>query len=239
MTHNAKTWPCGLGNGVSNVDAYELERLDAGQFAAVNGDDGGTWNPTTPIRIGGAGTQITLAAGVYLPFADGVRTFVRSLNPMPVNRMFGGASFDATEVAGNVTGNGAGSGFQQSIPVPYGATLLNVRTYVQVTGGHATLPGIGPGLTILSVPIATLPTGETELNSTDTISLALPANVGIYNALGFTYWDYPCIQNNTSIDTSTKAIIAIMNDESGGGQMAGNIFYGFQITYTMTTFQPQ
>lgn len=41
------------------LEPSELDALDEGQFAAINGDDGGVWAPADPIIIGGAGLQFT------------------------------------------------------------------------------------------------------------------------------------------------------------------------------------
>jgi hypothetical protein len=41
------------------LEPSELDALDEGQFAAINGDDGGTWAPADPIIIGGAGIEFT------------------------------------------------------------------------------------------------------------------------------------------------------------------------------------
>lgn len=61
MAHNvyirgplAADWPFG-----SDVDDVEFAAFDAAQFKSINGDDGGTWAPTDPIIIGGAGLDLT------------------------------------------------------------------------------------------------------------------------------------------------------------------------------------
>jgi hypothetical protein len=46
------------------LEPSELDALDEGQFAAINGDDGGTWAPANPIVIGGAGIEFTGAVPV-------------------------------------------------------------------------------------------------------------------------------------------------------------------------------
>lgn len=46
------------------LEPSELDALDAGQFAAINGDDGGSWAPADPIIIGGAGIEFTGAVPV-------------------------------------------------------------------------------------------------------------------------------------------------------------------------------
>lgn len=65
MSHNARVradataWEAAIP-----LEPSELDALDEGQFAAINGDDGGSWAPADPIIIGGAGIEFTGAVPV-------------------------------------------------------------------------------------------------------------------------------------------------------------------------------
>jgi hypothetical protein len=65
MSHNARVradvtaWEAAIP-----LEPSELDALDEGQFSAINGDDGGSWAPSDPIIIGGAGIEFTGAVPV-------------------------------------------------------------------------------------------------------------------------------------------------------------------------------
>lgn len=69
MAHNAyRKSPAGNWAGVTVLLDADMSWFDQLLFKQVNGDDGGTWAPTTPITIGGAGIYLevgthSLAAG--------------------------------------------------------------------------------------------------------------------------------------------------------------------------------
>lgn len=58
MAHNARIRTFGFWTDTTPVTAAEYEALDQAQFEAINGDLGGTWAPSAPIIIGGAGVEI-------------------------------------------------------------------------------------------------------------------------------------------------------------------------------------
>lgn len=58
MSHFDYTRPAGVWGGFVPVLASEFADLDRKTFKAINGDEGGTWAPTSPIAIGGAGLEI-------------------------------------------------------------------------------------------------------------------------------------------------------------------------------------
>jgi len=53
------TWPAG-----TVPETSDFEKLDIAQTRALNGDDGGTWNPTAPIALGGSGGALTSAGSL-------------------------------------------------------------------------------------------------------------------------------------------------------------------------------
>lgn len=60
MAHNERVRADGTAwEAAIPLEPSELDALDEGQFAAINGDDGGVWAPADPIIIGGAGIEFT------------------------------------------------------------------------------------------------------------------------------------------------------------------------------------
>ena len=55
MTHRDYVRPFGVWQPTAVPTAADVGALDAGAAALVNGDNGGAWNPASPIVIGGAG----------------------------------------------------------------------------------------------------------------------------------------------------------------------------------------
>jgi hypothetical protein len=51
------------------------------------------------------------------------------------------------------------------------------------------------------------------------------------------FWDYTPDQNNL-ITRSTHHVVAVLYDEAGGGAIAGNVFWGYEVTYTQTEDRP-
>lgn len=77
MSHNSYVRPLGVWNANQVVSHNEFAALDRGQFVSINGDDGGTWAPTSPIGIFGAGISMrlvsvsTVTTGAELTFSSG------------------------------------------------------------------------------------------------------------------------------------------------------------------------
>lgn len=59
MAHNSYIKPGGIWPLLTIVTKEIMELLDAAQFKAINGDDGGTWAPAEVITVGGAGLTVT------------------------------------------------------------------------------------------------------------------------------------------------------------------------------------
>jgi len=60
MSHNSYVRNLGIWDANKVVSHNEFALLDRGQFVSINGDDGGTWAPLSPIVIGGAGVTLEL-----------------------------------------------------------------------------------------------------------------------------------------------------------------------------------
>lgn len=59
MAHFVRIRPSGFWTIASTVDPAEWEALDENQFKSINGDDGGSWAPSSPIVVGGSGINVT------------------------------------------------------------------------------------------------------------------------------------------------------------------------------------
>src|SRR5690348_4618315 len=59
MGHFDFTRPGGVWSGSAIVATSDMEDLDSKTERAINGDEGGTWAPTSPIVIGGSGAELT------------------------------------------------------------------------------------------------------------------------------------------------------------------------------------
>lgn len=72
MSHNARIYPDSYYRNGTPVPASYFQALDTAQASAVDADGGGTWMPSAPIVIGGAG--LTIAAPAYLSGGATIRT---------------------------------------------------------------------------------------------------------------------------------------------------------------------
>lgn len=62
------------------IPASYFQAIDTAQFQAINGNDGGTWTPSSPLVIGGAGAwacsatwQLNVSPAIKTPLGSGVR----------------------------------------------------------------------------------------------------------------------------------------------------------------------
>lgn len=242
MAHNSLVWPVAPTDGVSTLDSAKLVQLDQGQFKSINGDDGGTWAPSASVQVGGAGLGAYLPAKTdALPWptfgadAGAIRTFKKAFLPTPANRLISGTLTSGAWIQGN---NGASGCFSRKLDVPDGATITNVRMFVNIVTGHVSLPTLAPGLTVQRLKPGASATLTDVLDSADTtkdgktITYTLPGAVGTYNALGEVFVDYPCNQNNVT-DRNQYEFLLTVQDETGGGAITGNIFSGGIVTFTL------
>jgi hypothetical protein len=230
-------WPSGLTNGVDTLDETELERLDLEHTKAPNFTDGSTHAPTAKVAVGGAGIGGNLPANEnwqYGADSGSKRTFTRTYPPTPVTRLEAGGSITAR---GFLLGGASGNLGSFMIPIPDNCVITKVRAYVRIATGHGSVPTLGPGLSLQSIPTATAVLTDT-LHSADPIRMSVPGTVVAYEAGGAVqFWDYTPNQNAT-FDRSVRWLVATLTDESGGGAQAGNIFTGVDVTYTQTEARP-
>jgi hypothetical protein len=62
VSHNKFSRPLALWTNASVPNARDLAHWDSNQFKSVDGDNGGTWNPTSPVGLGGSGVQLGAAS---------------------------------------------------------------------------------------------------------------------------------------------------------------------------------
>lgn len=239
MAHFTKVWPAGLTDGVSTLPHADLEALDTNASKAINGDDGGSWSPSSAVVVGGSGLARTMKSGTWDDFnADptGKRTVVRRGFWTPAARIFvnGGATS-----WGIMQGNGMSSVMCSTVLLapPDAVVLTNVRVYFKVVAGRASLPAVGPGLDISRYDPSASPPTPGQLYSGGLKTFTLPGLLVNYELGTTQYFDFVPDVNNT-IDRTTYGYMMHLYDETGGGTIAGNLFYGYEATFTMTSWRP-
>ena len=58
MAHFVYVRAAGVWNPLTDLLSSEMATFDAHQYAAINGDGGGSWAPSSAIVIGGSGLQL-------------------------------------------------------------------------------------------------------------------------------------------------------------------------------------
>lgn len=241
MAHNSYTRPGGnWTDGVDELTAAELEDFEAKMFKAVNGDDGGTWSPSSAIVITGSGIDPTLKANEWPNFgadAGAKRTLVRVGFASPTTR-----TFSVNVVAsGIMQGQGVGLAFSRLIEggwVPHGATITLIKCRVTITNAHASLPTTYPMMSVQRIDLATgglvtfLKSTDAGAGVNETFVGAVSTPVGNYNANGNISFLYTPDQNNV-VDRTLYSYVINVIDEAGGGAILGNLFIGFEITFTL------
>jgi hypothetical protein len=59
VAHNGYVRTAGTWATLSTLTSAELRQFDIAQFKAINGDDGGTWSPSSALILGGLGLKTT------------------------------------------------------------------------------------------------------------------------------------------------------------------------------------
>ena len=148
--------------------AADYQRWDVAQSKFLNASDGGIWNPTSPIRIGGAGMTlnggcnlfggVTIGAGAKLTHGtNDVVTFGGTARTRTIVVPMLELQFDPT----NIVGSGGGT-----------VSALDLDDYVQV----APPPAVGIVLTGLNAPTFSIP--KRFLHHLFTFSGSTAPNVG-------------------------------------------------------------
>lgn len=245
MAHFDEVWPSGLIDGLSTIDETELEQLDSDHAKAINGDEGGTWSPNSPIIIGGGsgagGLALSLAASGDTPFdwpsfdaeAGGFRT--RKV-ACAVSTAYKATNF-APASAGYQQSSATGGSFDVELDqVHDGATLESITLFFRIMGTHSGLPAVFPALSCVRVDITGTGAGV-ALNSGDSgsgLAISAAGSVVAYEAGKATQsFKFVCNQNNV-IDHTIHRLIATVIEESGANSVSGNIFLGLQLEYRAT-----
>ena len=213
----------------AEVTTTQVNTIDADLSKAVDGAAGGSYAPTVALTVAGQGLQMTLATApsMWMQFAEGTRSITRSFASQPVSFLSGGAGLGAS---GYVGGNGGGI-FIRLLEVPNNATVVSLKLYFKIVIGHLTMPAVGPSIQLqrftssTALPVNLVPAA---------ISMTLPLLVATYESGGaIQSLLYTATQNNTAAARGTQQFFLTVFDEAGGGALAGNIFYGFDLTYTL------
>lgn len=127
---------------------------------------------------------------------------------------------------------------QVIIPLNYllnGQTLNTVKVLISVGGSHSSLPQHLPAVDVRCVNLTatSVPGADFSLNTGAPIS-PNPADATAWNATKS--WTFTCNQANL-IDRTQYSYYILLTDEYGTNSLAGNVYFGFILNYTVTDMQ--
>lgn len=253
-------WATAGTNVPSNID---FQIIDEQLYGSINGTDGGTWNPTSPIVIGGAGLKLGLT--MKLPSTSYSRLVsleeVHASNVHHRGDPYPNIAPQAITCPIQYSYDRVGTQtlyMATRIFVPLddylhnGATLSNVRLSFRVGKAHASVPATLPTIGILRVP-GTLSGGAVGLRSTGILqTIATPVSgADWYREGALQTFNYVCNSLNV-IDRSNYIYYALITEESGSGGFAydkgtalsapvnqvddvGNIYHSLRLDFTAIT----
>ena len=258
MAHNDNVQLYGVWPNPIVPTPKRLAQLDDYQAKAINGDAGGTWTPTSPIILGGAGLTLAGSGGTVSAIVGGVKTqsggkLVLGNNDfptfsasrtrtivmpiVPAMQGFGsGVDSDADPTFGclRTLCNLAGTKIVVPIPKRYlhnGATLSTVTLAFRIGQPHGAPPGVQPGMTVLRVSTSGV---SAALNSTALLQMSA-ANADAYYFKGNAQTlAYTCNQNNV-IDTTQYQYVFTWTEEAGAIPNNGpplNLLHSWTLAYT-------
>lgn len=205
------------------------------QSAAANGITSST---AQGITVTGLGSFVAPTPSQYL--LSGAATLTRAIllpSTLTNNSNFTAAFNSITSAA-----TGAFCGSNLTTGIADNCTVTQVVLYFKIHTGHAGLPGTKPTISILLMDITSglLGTGLT-LNSGDSgsgLTISSAGTVPLYeNSGNLQTFTYTCNQNN-SINRSKHILLANITDESGVNSLAGNIYIGNAVSYTIADMRP-
>mgnify|MGYP000126019933 FL=1 len=261
MPHSDYIQPYGVWPVPLVPTPKRLSALDGAIAKTINGDAGGTWSPTSPIIIGGAGMvlngggtsallggvstrsggKIVLGHNDFPTFgAARTRTILMPLRPTTPNSSAAyGRDSDMSPQFGclrsTIPDGNVGSRLTVPIPKRYlhnGATLTRVTLAWRVGQPHNNgAPTIAPSIAIWRITT----TGGTivALNSTPQLQVATSGDAYYLKGNAQTLV-YNCNQNNV-IDTTQFQYAFVWSEESGGLLGASptlNVFHSLKLAYT-------
>lgn len=262
MSHYDYVRPNGVWINAFVFQPFDLQQFDYRITKTLNGDDGGTWNPTTPIILAGTpggGTTLSVSAGGFnggVSTARGGRIHSSSPATFSSNRSrtvdvgfipsipdtapgFGKWLLSA-ELPGvvSVGGTAGVGGMSTTLWIPQnrihtGATLSSVVIYWACGQLHT------------SIASTTLPTFDVQrfsIGSTSPQSLRSGGAVSVSAATAAIYYNKGAIQtvtytpdqHNTSLDTHNWTYGVVFTDEASTNSLGPtlNTVMGAVLTFT-------
>lgn len=225
----------------------KIRALDENTKKLLNGDEGGSWSPSSPIVIGGAGLRILGRGAITGPGLAGALGVIASpsapvrhgrleaddyiwfteVRTYTVSALVMAAAGDHALVMQNVSVGGAetrahSSRWLSSLRVHDGATLSKVRCAWIVTENHSNVPEARPKMRVVRVSA----TGQPEplrfgadTDSEGFIFMGSAASASAYNASNDPQVaEYEInVSQRATIDTSRFRYYAEFIEESGAG----------------------
>jgi hypothetical protein len=231
MAHFTRVRPSGFWTLNSVVDPAEFEQFDAQLYAAINGDAGGTWAPSIPITIGGAGINVTgLLAADDVEIGGTLEVGGQALfnapvtidNDLAVNGaavFYDGVTFNDTVSfdgpAQVETGNTftVGNGATLSIPSGGTQTIASGATFTIASGATVT---IGAATTFNGAMSLTKRIG---LSSNAAISIRRVAGADAATAYGVVSASGTVVADEVDIGTLTAARTYTVDDGIAGDRI--------------------
>lgn len=191
---------------------------------------------TTP-----GGLQLNGGVTDWITYGGSPRFVTRHLHFGPCNLAAGWSIFGQQLYPEFIVGPGTNAAQGIVIPARTGWTLTSANFDMAVGSAHANVPAVFPSFNVLR---KTLP-GIGASASPTVVSLSGGGQVSFIAGSGAAWYagglvqqiSFTCNQNNV-IDESAYSYSISMFDESGANSIAGNIFYGAYLVYTVANGAP-
>lgn len=260
MGHNARIRPEGGWLLDSTVDPSEFEAFDAAQYSAINGDDGGTWAPTSRIILGGEGLEMRALLAIgngggsdgTIEVRDGSGTswlsgsallqYAGSEWVMSGTTAFGGAGLDADGGAGHhvVSGGKLYVDDGATVKVRVGGTIEVAGHIVASSGSEVRLYGETRqylGEFILSDGVPMTLHGDVTLKSDGSFATEIGSNVTFGGATTIGNTGTLVTDGSGSITVTTGGALVVNSGATAtvNGTLAGSITRTAAVTRSGST----